>query len=308
MNKAFWKLVRTPIRFGELVFTVLLYLLGIAVAVYSGVRIDWQNAVIGLIALLSLHVGMKFLHTHFALDADLLTRLEEIFELNKAKRAGDQLIIDRPRFLFALLSLPFFFSFLLSVMVLAQQGALSIGFGLVLFLMLALWGCLILPPLQLLSSPYRDLAAGIQWVIFYPIFGSILQRSMLPDVLFLFTLPLFLVFLSSSIALQFEQYDEELRRDSKTLLVQIGWETGMRIHNLLLLIAFVVLLLMPILFSLAWPLVWPLLIALPFAVAQLGQMIHIHNAGTPNWRLLKFSAQATCILLLYLQIFTLLTY
>jgi len=288
-----WKILREPIHVGELIFSTLLYFLGLSVAVYLGTSIDWAEAAFGLVALLSLHLAMQYLYTYFAIEEALLTRLEEFFKLYQAKRASDQIIIDRPRFLFALLSLPFFLIFTLAILILAQQGAFTVGFALILFLMLLLWGLMVVPPVQLLSTASRDVFTGLLWVIFYPVFAIILQRGTSNNVLFLFTLPLFLIYLSNRIALQMEHYDSDSHRQSQTLLVQIGWETGMRLHNIILLAAFVILLLTPIIFSLAWSLVWPLLLALPFALAQFLQMIRIQNGSPPNWRLLRFAAQAT---------------
>ncbi|MCD4751943.1 MAG: hypothetical protein K8R40_02615 [Anaerolineaceae bacterium] len=303
-----WKLLWKPIKPEGILLNILFYVLGVAVAKYLGISIDWAVALIGQLALLGLHLGMVFLHTHFAMDENFLEQLQNFFKLNQTKRVGDQLIIDRPRYLFALISLPFFSLSFLSLFLLIQQGFLTYSLVLILLMIAALWGFMIFPPVQLLETSYRDLAAGVLWVIFYPAFGLMLLRGSLSDVLFLFTLPLFLVFLAARIARQFEAYDEDTRYERKTLLVQIGWENGMRIHNLLLLTAFLVLVLVTFLFSLSWALVWPAFIALPFAFAQIIQMIQIARGGTPRWRLLRFNAQATLFLLIYLIIFTLLVY
>ncbi|MCD6474803.1 MAG: hypothetical protein J7K85_00900 [Anaerolineaceae bacterium] len=303
-----WKLLWKPIKFEDILLNILFYVLGVAVARYLGGSIDWTVALIGQLSLLGLHLGMVFLHTHFTMDKDFLTQLQEFFKLNQAKRVGDQLVIDRPRYLFALISLPFFSLSFLSLFLLIQQGVLTYPLLLILLMIVALWGFMVIPPVQLLETPYRDLASGVLWVIFYPAFGMMLLENTLSDVLFFFTLPLFMVFLAMRIARQFETYDDDTRYEQKTLLVQIGWENGMRIHNFLLLTAFLVLVLVPFLFSLSWALVWPALIALPFAFAQLIQMIQIARGGKPKWRLLRFNAKATLFLLIYLIIFSLLIY
>lgn len=303
-----WKLLWKPLKLEDILLNILFYTLGLAVARYLGASIDWMVALIGQLALLGLHLGMVFLHTHFAMEDDFLEQLQDFFKLNQAKRVGDQLIIDRPRYLFALLSLPFFSLSFLSLFLLIQHGVFSYPLLLVLLMIVALWGFMVFPPVQLLETSYRDLAAGVLWVIIYPAFGLMLLMNALSDVLFLFTLPLFLVFLAARIARQFEAYDDDSRYERKTLLVQIGWERGIRIHNLLLLTAFLMLGLVTFLFSLPWALVWPALISLPFAFAQIIQMIQISRGGRPKWRLLRFNVQATLFLLIYLIIFTLLLY
>ena len=300
-----WKLLRKPLELQDILLNILLFALGAGLAVYLRVQIRWGVYLIGQMTVLSLHLAAVYTRAYFTLDAEWMAELAEFFKLYRAKRVGEELTVDRPQFIYLLVALPFLTIFAFSLLSLFQQGLFSAPLLLILLLNFALWGAYAVPPLLLGASPYRDLTLGTILLILLPAFSLLLQRGELVDLLVIFALPLLLVYLALRIALDLEALPEDENRNHKTMLTALGWERGMRLHNLFLLLAYTALGVSSIFFRLPWELLWPCLISLPFALVQIVQMIQIHGGAKPNWKLLRFNARTTFFLLLYLILFSL---
>lgn len=300
-----WKLLRKPLELQDLLLNILLFALSAGLAVYLGAQIRWGVYLIGQMAMLSLHLAAVYTRAYFTLDAEWMAELAEFFKLYRAKRVGEDLTVDRPQFIYLLAALPFLTIFVISLLSLIQQGVFSLPLLLILLLIFALWGAYAVPPLLLGASPYRDLVLAALTIILLPAFSLLLQRGEVVDLLVIFALPLLLVYLALRIALDLEDLPDDEKQDRKTMLTALGWERGMRLHNLFLLLAYAALGVSSIFFRLPWELLWPCLISLPFALAQIAQMMHIHGGAKPNWKLLRFNARTTFFLLLYLILFSL---
>ncbi|NSW52559.1 MAG: hypothetical protein HPY85_08665 [Anaerolineae bacterium] len=300
-----WKLLRKPLDAQALLLNVLLYALGAGIASYLGADIRWSAYLLGQLAVLSLQVAAYYVQAYFSLETELTELLEEFFKLAKAKRVGEDLVIDRPRYILLLLALPFLALYIVALLLLIQSGQLPGAAFVLLLLLVAAWCAFSLPPLLLGTGGYRDLLQGIALMALVPAISCLLQRGSLVDLPGIFALPLLLAYLALRIVLQLEQYSEDDRRARKTMLTMIGWERGMRLHNLFLLLVYFSLGLSSLLLRLPWELLAPPLISLPFAVLQVVQMIRIHSGAKPNWRLLRFNAFSSFYLLLYLILFTL---
>jgi hypothetical protein len=196
-----WKLLRKPLDLQALLLNLLLYALGVGVASYLGASIRWDVYLLGQMAVLSLQITAAYVKTYFALEEDLMTLLAEFFKLAKAKRVGEDLIVDRPRYLFLLLALPFLGIFALVLILLIQSGTLPAGAFLLLLLLFVVWSVFSLPPMLFGAGPYRDLTQGIALMALVPAFACLLQRGSLVDLLGIFALPLLLGFLTMRIAL-----------------------------------------------------------------------------------------------------------
>lgn len=300
-----WKLLRKPLDEQTLLINLLLYALGAGVASYLGTNIQWPVYLLGQVAVLSLQIAAAYVQTYFSLESDLETMLAEFFKLSKAKRVGEDLIVDRPRFIFLLLALPFLALFTLVMVLMIQGGHLPGTAFLLLLLLFAMWSVFSLPPMLLGAGPYRDLTQGIALMALVPGFACLLQRGSLVDLVGIFALPLLLGFLAMRIALSLEHYGEDERRNRKILLTMIGWDRGMRLHNLFLLLVYFSLGISSLLFRFPWELLGPILISLPFAILQIILMINIAGGAKPHWQLLRFCAFTSFYLLLYLILFTL---
>jgi 1,4-dihydroxy-2-naphthoate octaprenyltransferase len=156
-----------------------------------------------------------------------------------------------------------------------------------------------IPPLKLASSGYGELLMSILVANLIPALAYLLQAGEWSRLLPMTTFPLLLLHLAMMIAFEFPDYATDSKFQKSTLLVRIGWQSGMLLHNLLLLGGFGLL-------GVAWALglpyriVLPALIVLPVAAFQIWIMNRIENGAPPNWLLFTVAAAANFGLTAYL--------
>jgi 1,4-dihydroxy-2-naphthoate octaprenyltransferase len=91
------------------------------------------------------------------------------------------------------------------------------------------------------------------------------------------------------IAFSLPDYATDLKFGKRNLLVRLGWQRAMHIHNILLGAAYLILLL-GVRYGLPLSLAWPGFISLPFAAYQVWHMIRISEGAPTRWSLLTFNA------------------
>ncbi len=301
----FWHMMRRPLDLHRNLQLFLSYSLGTAVVAYAQGSIEWSAYLLGLLVLVSLLITMQLVEQFFFTDAALLETLQKSLKLDQARKPGDGVIIDRPRYLLLLLAMPFLLLFAMGLWALFNAGVLR-GGALVMVLIIALLtGLANKPPLHLSQSKFRDLVDGAALILFPAGFGNLLQSEMVIDLSLILSLSLLMLFFALRIVLGLESYEEDERVERETFLTAIGWERGMQVHNILLLVAFFIPALALALFNFPLELFWPLLLAFAVAMAQLVQMVRIHNGAPVNWRLLRFTAYSSLYLFAYLNLLTL---
>jgi 1,4-dihydroxy-2-naphthoate octaprenyltransferase len=134
-----------------------------------------------------------------------------------------------------------------------------------------------------------------------PALAFILQSGIMHRLVFLLTFPLFFLFFALSIVLLLPDIDKNDYIYQNSLAARIGSPNIMRLHNILILFAFLVLLLETI-FNLPWKLIWPALIALPIGLIQVWQVNQIERGKRPHLNALVFNAFATAGLTTYFML------
>jgi 1,4-dihydroxy-2-naphthoate octaprenyltransferase len=116
------------------------------------------------------------------------------------------------------------------------------------------------------------------------------------------TFPLTALLLSRSLIYGLARYAADIRILRRTLLVRVGWQRGMALHNAMVVAAF---LLIGLALALGLPLFigLPPLILLPLGLVQIWQMRRIADGAKPNWRVLGVSASALFAITAYLFTF-----
>ncbi len=158
------------------------------------------------------------------------------------------------------------------------------------------------PPIRLASSGYGELTTSVLVASLTPAFAFLLQTGELHRLLAMTTFPLVLIHLSMMLAFELPDYASDLKHNKRTLMIRIGWERGMLLHNILLMTAFVIFGL-AVIFGLPIPIAGPVFLALPLAVFQIWQMNRIAAGSKPNWLGLTLTAVATFGVAAYLLTF-----
>lgn len=159
------------------------------------------------------------------------------------------------------------------------------------------------PPIRLESSGYGELTSSILVANLVPAYALLLQTGDLHRLLAMSTFPLTFLHLAMLLALELPDYATDIKFEKNTLLVRIGWETGMRMHNLLILGAYLVLGL-AILFGLPAAIALPAFLSLPLGVLQIFQMNRIAAGMKPNWITLTLAAVTLFSVTAYLLAFS----
>jgi 1,4-dihydroxy-2-naphthoate octaprenyltransferase len=147
------------------------------------------------------------------------------------------------------------------------------------------------PPVTLASSGYGELTTSIIVANLVPAFAFVLQYGDFHRLLAMSTFPLTALHLAMMLAFELADYGHDFRRGKKTLLIRLGWERGMALHNILILSAFLLLGIATI-FSLPIQIALPGFLPLPLGLLQIWQMRRIASGEKPNWMTLNLMAVA----------------
>lgn len=301
----FWYMMRRPLDLHRNLQLFAAYSLGSAVVAYVDGVLEWGVYFIGLLALVTLLITMSLVEQYFFPEAALMSQLEKALKLDQAHKPGEGVVIDRPQYLFLLLAAPFLLVFFLCVWTLFRAGAMNGGAVAMILMIALLTGLANKPPLHLSETRYHDFLDGAALILFPAGFGNLLQTARVIDLSIILSLSLLLLFFALRIVQGLERFDEDSRLKADTFLNAVGWERGMQAHNLLLLAAFFIPAVSLVLFAFPWELFQPLLLAFALAIFQLVQMVRIHNGAPVHWRMLRFTAVASCYLFAYFSIITL---
>jgi 1,4-dihydroxy-2-naphthoate octaprenyltransferase len=102
--------------------------------------------------------------------------------------------------------------------------------------------------------------------------------------------------------LELPDYASDLSQGKRPILVRIGWQRGMIIHNALILVSFVILGI-AFVFGLPIRVGWSVFFVLPIGLFQIWTMNRIGDGAKPNWNLLALLAISTFGLTAYLLTF-----
>ncbi len=269
--------------------------LGTGIARYLGASIDWGVYLLGQAWVTLLQLSMHYLGDYFAHPADTANERRTPFsERSDAIGPGK---LPRSLALWAGISC-LSISASLTVLLLRTLGAAPAVYLIMFLIFLGVLSYSI-PPLRLASSGYGELLLSILVANLVPALAYLLQAKEWSRLLPMTTFSLLLLHLAMMVAFEFPDYATDSKYEKPTLLVRIGWQRGMQLHNLLLLGGFGLL-------GIAWALGLPYLIVLPalvmllVAVFQVWSMNRIEAGARPNWLLFTATAAAIFGLTAYL--------
>ncbi len=156
------------------------------------------------------------------------------------------------------------------------------------------------PPFKLVHSGYGELVASFVVAGLVPAFAYSLQTGDLHRLLFMTTIPLIALHFSMMIAFQLPDFATDIKYAKRTLMVRVGWQTAMRMHDAAIIFAGLAYI-GAYLSGLPWRVSLGTLIAVPLGIAQIWQMGRIRRGQPPNWAILTWSAMLLFGLSAYLE-------
>jgi 1,4-dihydroxy-2-naphthoate octaprenyltransferase len=273
----------------------LLYALGLALARYLGEPINVPLAAEGLALVLSLQLTVHYLNEYFDAEADQANPNRTPFNGGSGALGPDRLA--RLTALQAAVVALAFVALLLTAMLIRGEAPSLTWIVIALVLPASLFYSA--PPLRLVSSGYGEFLAALIVSAMVPTLAFTLQTGTMHRLVFLTTAPLVLLNFAMILAFEVPDYGTDLRFGKRTLMVRLGWENGMRLHDAAI-VAAVGTLLAGVLLGMPAHVSLGLLIVLPLAAAQAWQMGRVRRGGRPNWTLLTGGAVALYTLAAYL--------
>lgn len=161
-----------------------------------------------------------------------------------------------------------------------------------------------IPPFKFKERGFGDILITLLVVSVVPMFSFIIQMNEIHSTLFLLTFPVIFLLLSYFLAQTLSGYANDIKNQKNTLMTQLGWKTGMSLHNLFLLSTYLLFGIAAI-FGLPTRLAIPALFSFPVACIQFWEMWRIGSGYKPRWKLLKVSSIGSISLFAYFLLFNL---
>jgi len=275
---------------------ILLFALGGGIAHYLGVRIDWGVYLLGQAWVSLLQLSVHYLNEYYNAPADR-ENANQTFLTGGSGAVGPQGLPERVPMMAALACLAFLAS--ITVVIIAQVKPVPEAY---LIMGLAFLGAIFysLPPVKLESSGYGELTTTIMIAFMAPAYAFVLQAGELHRLVAMAAFPLAALHLAMLLAFELPDYANDLKFEKQTLLVRMGWQRAIVLHNILILCAYLLLALAAG-FGFPWFVTWPSLLTLPLGLLQIWQMRRITEGSKPNWNAVTLGAMALFALMAYLM-------
>ncbi len=277
---------------------VLIYALGVGIADYLGVTIDWGLYFIGQIWVTFMQLSAHFFNEYYDAPADANNPNRTPFSGGSGEVGEDKL----PRSTVLMVAFACLAAVAsLTVLVFRQTNLLP---EIMLIMVLIFLGSFFysVPPVRLVSSGYGELTTSIIVANLVPALAYVLQTGELHRLLAMSTFPLTALHMTMMLAFELPDYANDTKYEKKTLMVRIGWQRGMFLHNIFILMAYL-LLGMAVTFGMPLSIAGPAFLTLPLGLLQIWQMRRIASGASPNWTTLTLLPLALFAGMAYLLTF-----
>jgi 1,4-dihydroxy-2-naphthoate octaprenyltransferase len=284
-----------------ILMAILLYALGVGIAHYLSGQINWLSFFLDLAWVVFLLLGFQYLNEYFYLDSVYDERSWWYPPFSGGSGAIGTSRLPRQVALWAGLACLTVTAAL--TILIYQNQELNLTRILMLGLLLLCELIFTLPPPRLITSGYGELIMSLIMVGIIPALAYLLQGHDLHRLLIMVSFPLVFLFLAMLLAIEFPAYASDINHGKQPILVRIGWQRGMLLHNILVLSSFVILG-VAFIFGLPLSIGWPAIFVLPVGLFQIWMMNRIADGAKPNWDLLILIALSTFGLTTYVLTFS----
>jgi 1,4-dihydroxy-2-naphthoate octaprenyltransferase len=255
----------------------LLYGLGVGIAHYLGAAVDIGLYWLGQFWVFSLLIAISLLDRYYDPQSSIENLGRQIFRTLPYRSA---LMLGAAIFLTVTASL---------TVLLIRSGQLNLSALSILIASVIGAFLYAIPPVRLANAGFGELTLSILIANLIPAFAFLLQLGEFHRLVAMATFPLTFLLLAAILALRFPDYASHLKYRKRSLIVRMGWDTAMTVHNIFILTAFVLVGLAAI-FGFPSFAGIPLLLALPLAFVQIWYVTRIASGVKPNWNALSLSA------------------
>ena len=262
-----------------LLLAALTYFLGAGIARYLGDPQTPPAFWLGLVGIVLAQLSMNL--------------LVEVYRPENEPIVPDESIADRKAIHESLLyvSIAGLAALAVIAFILFKDGRLTPPAWLILVLSLLIIIVYSVPPLRLIDKGYGEVLLSVHLGFLVPSISFLIQDGSYHRLLYVTIVPLTILSLATILVLDFPSYAGDLKYERQTLLVRIGWERAIPLHNGLIAAAYILFASIPLLgYSLG--LLWPVFLTIPFAILQIYWLRNIALGAKPIWILLTTNAIA----------------
>jgi 1,4-dihydroxy-2-naphthoate octaprenyltransferase len=270
------------------------FALGAGIASYLGAQINWKAYLLGQAWVSLLQLSTQYFNEYYNAPADLVNP-NRTWLTGGSGALGPGKLPRRVALMAALVCMAFLAS--LTVLVIAQLSPPPEAF---LIMSLAFLGAFFYsnPPVNLEKTGYGELTTSVLVGFMVPAFAFILQYGELHRLVAMCAFPMVAAHMAMLLAFDLPDYGNDVKFEKRTLMVRLGWQNGMLLHNILILSIYLLLLTaraqgLPI-FALAAG-----FLTLPIGLFQIWQMRQIANGARVNWNALTIGAVSLFAALAY---------
>jgi 1,4-dihydroxy-2-naphthoate octaprenyltransferase len=294
-----WKIVRIihPIFLSG---GILLFFLGSGIANYLGYRINWEAFLLGLAGVICILLISVFLEVYFNEQSLSLIRNEsdsQVILKGICQTADGQYHLTNQAALLLTAITSTLGILVILLLIGGNKDYLEGISGLILAILFVLFYQA--PPFRLRNSGFGELISAILIANLVPAISFLLQTGSMHHLVLFATFPLTFLYIAMGMALRLPNYLTDSKKGLRTLLVQIGWQNGIHLHNILVLIAFLMVGISGVI-GFPWKVFWPAFLAFPLAIYQIWLMNQVAAGVPPRWDQISFTAGATFGLMAYL--------
>jgi 1,4-dihydroxy-2-naphthoate octaprenyltransferase len=277
----------------------LVYALGVGIACYLAGTINWGAYFLGQAWVTTLQLATHYFNEYFDSPADAANANRTLFSGGSGALGEDG--FPREVALWAgIAALTGAASFTYLIM-----QSIGLNPALLMVIVFIFLGAFFysIPPVRLVESGYGELTTSIVVASLVPALAFLLQTGELHRLVAMSTFPLIFLHLAMMLAFELPDFANDLKYEKLTLMVRLGWERGMVMHNVLILAAYV-LVGVAMVFGFPTPVALPALLTLPLGLFQIWYMNRIAAGAKPNWTLLGWMAVLLFGVTTYLMAFS----
>lgn len=263
---------------------ILVYALGVGVADYLGTTINWSVYLFGQVWVVAMQLGAAYLYEYY----EALASARDSYHDPSPGGNGRVGPTRQPITLLGAVAFCLTLAATLTAIMLTELSLAPATLAVISLLALGAVSFSV-PPVRLAFSGYGELVAAILFANLVPALAFLLQTGDLHRLLAMSTFPLTALSLALALAYELADYAADLKRGRRTLMVRLGWQRGMVLHNGMILGAFL-LLGLALTFGLPLGIGLPAFLPLPLGLLQIWQMRRISDGAKPNWRALRLTA------------------
>jgi 1,4-dihydroxy-2-naphthoate octaprenyltransferase len=261
----------------NLLLAALTYILGASMPAYLGKPFQPVTFALGFAGVLLAQLSMSLLAEVFRPHNEPL--VEDETPKQKETLRNNALYVS-----IAALSSSAFIVYLLYI----HQSLVAFSF-ILLFLSFILVILYAIPPIRLLNRGFGELTLAVHIAYVIPSIGFLLQAKDNHRLLTVTIIPLTALALAYFLVVNFTSFSSDQKYQRDTLLRRLSWERAVPLHHSLIVFAYVVFAIAPLL---DFSILWPALLTLPFALLQVILVRNISLGAKPNWTLLTSTALA----------------